>query len=753
MVARGKKKPSSHVSKGCARRPGHKRAAARTARPKQTDAKAKRAGAPKPITRRRLWLFRFTAAIVLPILLLVLLELALRIAGYGYPARAITTIQINDARYGCDNARFSWRFFPRHLAREAAPYVFPAAKPEGTCRIFVLGASAAMGVPEPMFSCGRMLDVMLTDRYPGVRFEVVTTAMAAINSHVVLPIARDAARYEPDVFVVYLGNNEVTGPYGAGTVFTPLSSSLGLIRTALAFKGTRLGQLMTGALGSLAGAGGAPEMWRGLEMFRDRQVRVDDPGLQTVYRHFQRNLEDIVRTGRSGGARVVLCTVAGNLKDCPPFGSLHRRDLSDAERQQWEQIYAQGIEHEGAGRCAEAVQAYLAAAEIDDTYADLHFRLGRCYWTLGQYESAVDRYVRARKLDTLRFRADNGINEIIRDAAGRSDGGVYLADTVNRLAEHSPEQTAGDELFHEHVHLNFTGNYLLAGLVLEQMEKALPERVKRLRADNVKPLTEDEVAQRLAYTAWDRYKVANKVLNDFIKRPPFSSRLYHQEQVTRLERDLALLKAQVNAAALEQATQQHLRAIEARPEDWVLRWKYGQFLMEAANGHRAALDQFRWVHDHLPHSWLAYNSLAGALYAVGDVDGAIAAYEKTIQLQPTCGRAHFFLGEARQRQGNIEQAMKHYAEATRWEPDCWPAYNNMARVLAEKGELDQAIDICRRGLVFCPDSATLHGSLGTLLARRGRRTEAIAEFRAALAIDPNLTSIAESLELLLKAGR
>jgi tetratricopeptide (TPR) repeat protein len=753
MVARRKKKPSSHISKARTRRSARKRAASEAARPGQIGPKAKHAAEPKPITRRRLWLFRFTAAVVLPALLLGLLELALRIVGYGYPARAITSVRIDDARYGCDNARFSWRFFPRHLAREAAPYVFPATKPDGACRIFVLGASAAMGVPEPMFSFGRMLDVMLTDRYPGVRFEVVTTAMAAINSHVVLPIAKDAARYEPDLFVVYLGNNEVTGPYGAGTVFTPLSSNLSLIRTAIAFKGSRLGQLMTDAVGSLARTGSAPEMWRGLEMFQNHHVRADDPALQTVYRHFQRNLEDIVRIGRRAGAQVVLCTVAGNLKDCAPFDSLHRRNLSVAEKQQWEEIYAQGIAHEDAARRAEAIQAYLAAAEIDDRYADLQFRLGRCYWTLGQYNNATQRYVRARELDTLRFRADNNINEIIRDVAARNDDGVHLADTVDRLAEHSPEQTAGHELFHEHVHLNFTGNYRLAELVLERVEKTLPERIKHLRADDVEPLTEAEVAQRLAYTARDRYKVADKVLNSFIKRPPFSSRLYHQEQITRLERKLALLKAQVDASALEQAAQCHLQAIEARPEDWVLRWKYGQFLMEAANGHRAALAQFRWVRDHLPHSWLAHNSLAGALYAAGDLDGAIVEYGKTIQLQPTCGRAHFFVGEAWQRRGDIEKAMTHYAEAIRWEPDCLPAYNNMARELAGKGKLDQAIDICRRGLVFCPNSAVLHASLGTLLARSGQRTEAIAEYRAALAINPNLTQVAESLGLLLKTSR
>lgn len=738
MAAKRKKRPSSPPAKGSAKGQDKKPAPARSERPR--------------VTGWRLWLFRFVAAIVMPALLLLGVELALRIAGYGYPATAITTVKIEGTTYGCDNAQFSRRFFPRHLAREAVPYVFPAAKPDDTCRIFILGASAAMGVPEPMFSFGRMLNVMLTDRYPGVRFEVITTAMAAINSHAVLPIAKDAARYDPDLFVVYLGNNEVTGPYGAGTVFAPLADNLTVIRAAIAFKATRLGQLMTNLLNA-SGKDSAPKVWRGLEMFRDQQIRADDAGLAVVYRHFQHNLEDIVRTGRRAGSAVVLCTVAANLKDNPPFASLHRPDLSEADRQQWDADYAQGIEREQAGQYAEAVEAYLAAAEIDDSYADLQFRLGRCCWAMEQYTEAADRYTRARELDTLRFRADSRINDIVHRVAQRKDSDVYLADTVNAVAQHSPAQVPGEEVFYEHVHLNFAGNYLVAQAILDQVEKALPERIQPRRANDVAPLDEAECARRLAYTIWDRTKIADKVLNNFMRRPPFNNRLYHDALITRLEAELASLKAQVTPPAIQQAAAVNRAAIDNAPNDWMLHWKYGQLLSEALQAYRPAAEQFRQVRDRLPHSWLGYESLATALYAMGDLNGAMAQYDKAIHIQPTLGRAYFYLGQGHQRQGDVEQAAKFYVEAMRWEPDCLPAYTSMARLLADKGQLERATEVCRQGLVFCPDSASLHGSLGTLLARQGQKAAAIEEFRAALAIDPNLTSIADSLELLLRTGR
>ncbi len=750
MGSRRRKRTSSHINKNT----HHPKTRNQTkAEPSTTETKATINTTRKPVRRisaHRLWLFRFIAVVVIPVLLLGAIELTLRLVGYGFAPEAITEFKIDGQTYAGQNSQFSWRFFPPHLAREPSPYVFTVNKTDKTCRIFVLGASAAMGVPEPTFCFGRILHEMLADRYPGAQFEVVTTAMAAINSHAVLPIAKDCARYHPDLFIVYLGNNEVTGPYGAGSVFAPLSGNLSVIRAAIALKGTRLGQLMGNLLGSLGSRDETPQTWQGLEMFQNNQVRADDPGLQTVYKHYRSNLEDIIKAGRSSDAAVVLCTVGANLKDNPPFGSLHRPDLSEAQRKQWEDMYQQGVVHEKAGRYAEAIETYLRAAEIDNSYADLQFRLGRCYWTMEQYEEATNRYELARRQDTLRFRADDRINQIIRDVAAQAGEDIVLADTDQMIGQNSPHGIAGNELFYEHVHLNFSGNYLVAREILNHIEDTLPDRIKSMRLEKTESLSEEECARRLAYTQWNRYKIADKVLNSFIKRPPFSNRLYHEALVEQLERQLASLKAGVTAQSIQEAVRQHRWALEKNPNDWVLHWKYGQLLVERFGDHRGAVEQFQWVRDHLPHTWLAYESLGRSLQAMGDLDGAITQYETVIRLQPTSGRTYFYLGEALQRRGDLAGATERYLSAVQWEPDCVPAYNSLARIYSEQGDLNKAIELCRRGLVFVPQSATLHGSLGTLLARTGQKEKAVHELRTALEIDPNSAPIRNSLEVLMK---
>lgn len=446
---------------------------------------------------------------------------------------------------------------------------------------------------------------MLQDRYPAVNFELITAATAAINSHVVLEIARDCARHQPDLFIVYLGNNEVVVPYGAGTVFAPLSSNLSFIRIQIALRATRLGQLLTNLLESIGIARGSPQFWGGMEMFLREQVPADDRRLRTVYHHFRRNLEDISDLAKKDGPKIIFCTVASNLKDCPPFASQHRRDLSETDKRTWDDIYQQGVVHESAGNYAQAIECYLAVIKIDNHYADLWFRLGRCYWAMGEFDKARDSYISAEELDTLRFRAENQINKIIRDVAGgREADGVYLVDAVESFKNSSPHGVPGEELFYEHVHLNFSGNYLLAKTIFCQVEHILPQWVAMRKARSSPAesvLTEAQCAQRLAYNDWTGYNIAYAVLNAHLKQAPFTNQIYHDEQVRQFEQKLRALKAGLTPEALKDIAAQYRQAIEHEPADWMLRWQYALLLVNLKED-IAAAEQYRSVLKRLPPS-------------------------------------------------------------------------------------------------------------------------------------------------------
>ena len=135
--------------------------------------------------------------------------------------------------YSCYNLFFAAPFFPPGVIKTPQFYTISDRKLPDTYRIFVFGESAAEGDPDFAYGFARYLEVMLRDRFPKQKFEIVNTGMVAINSNVTRLIARDLARYRPDFYIIYAGSNEVVGPYGPGTVLTTSLISRPIIRASI----------------------------------------------------------------------------------------------------------------------------------------------------------------------------------------------------------------------------------------------------------------------------------------------------------------------------------------------------------------------------------------------------------------------------------------------------------------------------------------------------------------------------------------
>ena len=250
------------------------------------------------------------------------------------------------------------------MSRAPTPIMFPEKKNENEFRVVILGESAAMGEPEPAYGPARMLHYLLSEHMSNRKIRVINAAMTAINSHVIREIARDLSRMQPDVVIVYMGNNEVVGPFGPGTVFQYpwISQSLNRLRVMC----SRLHFASVVRANWFKWNGGDAEMWRGMEMFNNNRIEPTHPKLPGVYRAYSRNLSAIVREIIQSGAIPVLCTVAVNLADQEPFDGtpLTNRDLDGLKL--------------------------------------------------------------SRDQDALRFRADSQINQIIRETAKMTPGAVLL---------------------------------------------------------------------------------------------------------------------------------------------------------------------------------------------------------------------------------------------------------------------------------------------------------------------------------------
>jgi tetratricopeptide (TPR) repeat protein len=510
------------------------------------------------------WFLLAATSLFVPLIVLGLVEATLRIADVGYQTELLVPCTVQGNPASCYNLFFAAPFFPAGMVQTPRLYAIPANKPARTFRIFVLGESAAMGDPDPAYGFSRYLEVMLRERFPSMKFEVVNTGSVAINSHVVLPIAQQLASQSPDLFIIYSGNNEVVGPYGPGTVLTSSFMSLPAVRSTIFLRSTRLGQLAT-RLGS------QKKEWRGMELFLDQQVPANSPLMQRTYENFEQNLRETIAFARRAGARVMVATVATNLRDCAPFASMHRSNLSAEDLHSWSALVQQGSDLEAARSHAEALQAYSSAAAIDDEYAELEFRIARCLRSLGNYKAARAHFLRARDLDTLRFRADSKINDINRSVPS-SFPGVTLLDADALLSEASPDGVIGSDLVYEHVHLTPEGNYLVARAMFSQIARNLPPEGGRA-AESDAP-TEGECERLLALTGYDRSRIAEEMMRR-LQKPPFTNQMNHSEQLLQL-----MTKAQPSGESPNDTALQYQWAIGKSPDDRMLRYRYGLFLYQ-----------------------------------------------------------------------------------------------------------------------------------------------------------------------------
>lgn len=595
------------------------------------------------LNSRRLWMFRLLSIILVPVLILGFMELALSVFGYGYPTSYFKHSRIDGQDFLVPNYRFSDPFFPQTLARKPNLLRVPAKKSAGVYRIFVFGESAAQGDPEPTYGFSRYLDVLLDERYPDTEFEVICVAMTAINSHVILPIARECARLEGDLWVIYMGNNEMIGPFGAGTVFGAKAPGLGFVRTSLALKKTRLGQLMANIVSRPGSKSQAPEKWGGINMFKENPLRHDDPARLRAYENFEGNLKDILEVGQKAGVPIILSTVGSNLKDCSPFESLHREDLDASEKSEWKRLFQEGRKLEQTGNYEEALRLYSDAAMIDPEFAELQFRMGTCQLALGRSEQARQAFVHARDYDALAVRADTRINRILIDAMHGNEQ-LHGIDVTEALAVQSPKGIPGKELFNEHVHYTVEGNYTLARLIADQVITLLPPEILEPQTENW--LDHEESNRWLALTVWDQLRLWNAE-EVRVNTMPFISQTGNRANKEHILVKKKAILGRITKITALQDRQLYDSALVRTPEDTLLIGNYAQFL-DGMGMTEESIEQAERFRTLLPNAWTEY--YMGALLAkAGRLEEAKVCLMKALEMNSDLPQAQELLRQIKYR--------------------------------------------------------------------------------------------------------
>ncbi len=653
------------------------------------------------MNRFKLLSFKIITVLLAPLVILLVLEGGLRLVGFGFNSNVF----VEEKGIVRNNWPFTFPYFPWSVARPMKSIEFTAEKEPGSLRIFVLGGSAAQGFPAEEYGISRQIQVMLEQAYPDREIEVINAAISAVNSHVMLPVAKACLKYDPDFLMVYLGNNEVVGPYGPGTFYSGFTNNLTLIRLSQSIKSLRLYQLLAIFSGRHLSPTGS---WKSMASYLQNTLYEDDERLQKVYKHFDRNLGELIYAASSEACPVILSTVGVNLLDNPPF----------------------------------------ASKELD--HANTHYQLGLTEVKSGKPEEALIAFKKARDMDGLRFRADSKVNSIIREQSAKFEGQVTLVDS-------------GDDYFYDHVHLSFAGNFLVA----KSLAEALISQV-----DSTSSFTPSigSVASALVHTKWDHLKITRSLTEQLLSKPPFTNQLHHREKQLARHRQLRNMTLQVSPSVLQKTQRLYESALEQNP-DHHLKRKMSQFLVDLGSPEKA-IELLESIVREAPENIEAYNQLNLVSLQLEDYAHAERSILKILEFNPFAIEARnayllilfnskrfdeaeqycedliedhpgdpgfrYVFAEILDAQGKGSDAMEQLRVALKIDPTHTKSRRLLIQIHQNRNDLSKALQVAQAWLLADPDRAEARNEMAQVLSQQKNYDVALEHYRKAMGLDPDL---------------
>ncbi|ATE67328.1 hypothetical protein COO09_24325 [Rhizorhabdus dicambivorans] len=156
-----------------------------------------------------------------------------------------------------------------------------------------------------------------------------------------------------------------------------------------------------------------------------------------------------------------------------------------------------------------------------------------------------------------------------------------------------------------------------------------------------------------------------------------------------------------------------------------------------AGRHGELVERSLALAERYPHHAALFNLIGVAHSALGQLDLAVAAYDRALAIDPGSAETVNNLGVALRRLGRIDAATNCHRRALAIDPNNAAAFNNLGTDLRELGRADEAADCYRRAIELRPGLFEPHRNLGNMLIDAGKGDEAAQCFARALEIRPD----------------
>lgn len=302
---------------------------------------------------------------------------------------------------------------------------FVAVKAPDTIRIFIIGDSAAYNFG--FFPFGDILKGLIPDR----NFEVICCGMGAYDSYRVYLVEKEILSYNPDLIIVFSGNNEFYNKIRVNLWDYYINK---LLRRAWCYRSLQNLFIRKGLL-------------RFEPFSRDREQRLTD---------YEKHIRLIVRDAKAKGVPVILCTLPVNFRDCPP-GAESPMDI--------QYLTARSLLEDGRyPSTINKLRNFLK--DNPDNPLGFYF-LAKAYEGMRNFQKAKESYLQALELCYGDGRASPKSNGIIRRICAEEN--MALADLESAFINVAPHGLLGREQFSDNCHWYLEYNSLVAEVIIRAL--------------------------------------------------------------------------------------------------------------------------------------------------------------------------------------------------------------------------------------------------------------------------------------------
>ena len=155
---------------------------------------------------------------------------------------------------------------------------------------------------------------------------------------------------------------------------------------------------------------------------------------------------------------------------------------------------------------------------------------------------------------------------------------------------------------------------------------------------------------------------------------------------------------------------------------------------------KKVVDQANLLVKKYQGSFLLWNILGASYKDLNQLDEAIKAFKKAIDLNPFDADSFNNIGVAFQEKGKLEKATEAFNKATSLNPTHVEAFYNLGNSFDYQGKRDDAIKAFKKAISINPYHFKAYNNLGNVLKNQNKLDEAIKSYSKALSIKPDFAA-------------